>query len=208
MGLYDVIRDDGSSVANSFSFAVFPFFPFISSFFFCCAKNRISKSPPFIPPNPHRKQETRARWLKCRGGFTSHLDRSIFHQAWRKRDVEWRCGESRWINLCLVTIHRSHEVIHSPSIFCQTRSSLPHLRSCGINNYVCCARNVGRLINCLLAFTQEWYRGIKVLISTRCRTGNWNCCLDSRLWKLVTMLFNYVDIANIAKNSEILQTSV
>lgn len=82
----------------------------------------------------------------------------FFTKTWRKRDVERRCGESRWINLCLVTICRFHEV--GTFAFDILSESIVHLRiraavPSEINNYVCCARNIGRLINRLSVFTRE-----------------------------------------------------
>lgn len=120
---------------------------------------KISTCRAFNPPNPYegRKQDqdgwNTADYLIPIGRF--------FTRTWRKRDVRWRCGESRWINLCLVTsaLHPtswsrtfSFDIL-SESIVQPSVPSYSLEQSRRINNYVCCARNTGGLINRLSAFT-------------------------------------------------------
>lgn len=149
-GLYDVTR---GKVSSRNSFIGFSFFFY---FFYCSAKNRIFKSPPFNPPNPRegRKREQDG-WS---AGGLPHSDRTIFHEDMTKEgcrnDVAVNLGESISVSLQSVGFTKSYIRLR---YFIKIDCSSPHPGRCSseINNYVCCTRNIGRLINRLSAFARE-----------------------------------------------------
>lgn len=110
-GLYDVIRGE-VSLRNSFVG--------FSLFFFFFAQRTEFPSLPLSIRQILVKAGNESKMAEVPVDYPIPIGR-FFTKTWRKRDVERRCGESRWINLCLVTICRFHEVVHSPSIFCQNR---------------------------------------------------------------------------------------
>jgi len=62
---------------------------------------KISSCQAFNSPNPHKgRKRDQDGWNTA--DYLIPIGR-FFTKTWRKRDVGWRCGESQWINLCLVT---------------------------------------------------------------------------------------------------------
>lgn len=143
MGLHDVIRGEVLSRARSSVF----FFSFL------LRKEQNFQVSAFQSAKSSRRQKTRARWLKC--GGLPHPDRVDFSRRHDERemsnDVAVNLGESISVSLQSVGFMKSYIRLR---YFVREidRSSGPR-RSSEINNYVCCACNIGRLINRLSAFT-------------------------------------------------------